>query len=1095
MKNYYKRGINMFLSLLMLFWYCNDAIGQVSTTYTFSQSNGTYTPISGGNVLGVATNDDTGFNALNIGFSFVYDGTAYTQFSAQSNGFIALGATIASSYTPISTGTTNNVIAALAGDLQGNTTTGELRYETIGIAPNRTLVVQWTSYRNWNAAGDDVNFQIRLDETTNLIHVVYGSFTQNATNRTRQVGLRGASNADFNNRTTTTDWTATTAGGTNAANCSLTTEIIPTSGLTFTWEGPPPTPPTPTQDPTPPTCNLGTNIDLAGPPPANVTWYWQTSASGTSMADPYVGPYTVFANGTYYARAYNTVTLAWSYNSSSITVSNFPLATAPPAPTADINPSCAPAGSILSVTAAPVGYEYYWQGTTMGGTDNSLNASATYNATTSGTYYVAAYETATQCWSNTTGLAVTVDTQIPLNPTVTTNVLNICSGASSAMISANALSLTNASLATTQVGGNGCSGGNMFNITTNTNSIILTSLDVTPEVTNTQNVSVYYKTGTYLGSETTAGAWTLIGTYPITGTAGANSNVDIADLTIPASSTYAIYVNYDAQYSSLATTYSNADLTITTGAGLCSLFGGVNAGRTFNGIVHYQIPVAATAAWFDASSGGNLLGTGSPFEVIGTSVLPTAVNGSYSFYAASQLGGCYSAGPELVTVNVADVNAALIPVDATCNALNDGSFTLGTVECGTAPFEYSVNGGAFGPIPTDLTAGTYSVVIRDAGMLLSSPIAVIVAEPSAPLALNATNITYYNATLGWTAQGSESSWTIIYGPTGFDPVTSGITISAVTNPYNLTGVLTANTSYDFYVFADCAPGSDTSAAFTFATDPGFYTYDNQCGPAFVDISTSGTDLGLFDDDEAGVTLPWAWNVNGTTVNTITVGNNGGVLFNTLAGNVGYGAFGTGFFPFAQDLNTAEASGGVFWESVGVAPNRQLIIMWKDLSHYTFPAATDGSTFELIVEESGDVYYVYQDVMFNNVAWDNGADAEIGAITPNGNVVVSTNNATYLSTNACVHLYNELCPNPTNLTSLIFADDAILDWDAGLYGEVDWTLVYGLAGFDPTIAGQAIDTFDLTLTSDASFGGTLTQLTENDVYIYSECAADGLTSPG
>src|SRR3989344_2684617 len=170
-------------------------------------------------------------------------------------------------------------------------------------------------------------------------------------------------------------------------------------------------------------------------------------------------------------------------------------------------------------------------------------------------------------------------------------------------------------------------------------------------------------------------------------------------------------------------------------------------------------------------------------------------------------------------------------------------------------------------------------------------------------------------------------------------------------------------------------------------------------------------------------------------------------------------------------------------------------MWKDLSHYTFPAATDGSTFELIVEESGDVYYVYQDVMFNNVAWDNGADAEIGAITPNGNVVVSTNNATYLSTNACVHLYNELCPNPTNLTSLIFADDAILDWDAGLYGEVDWTLVYGLAGFDPTIAGQAIDTFDLTLTSDASFGGTLTQLTENDVYIYSECAADGLTSPG
>ena len=207
-----------------------------------------------------------------------------------------------------------------------------------------------------------------------------------------------------------------------------------------------------------------------------------------------------------------------------------------------------------------------------------------------------------------------------------------------------------------------------------------------------------------------------------------------------------------------------------------------------------------------------------------------------------------------------------------------------------------------------------------------------------------------------------------------------------------------------------------------------------------------------------------------------------LLFNTLVGNVGYGAFGNGFFPFAQDLNTAEPSGGVFWESVGVAPNRQLIVMWKDLSHYTFPAATDGTTFELIVEESGDVYYVYQDVMFGNPTWDNGADAEIAAITPNGTVTVSTNNATYLASNQCVHLYNELCPNPTGLTSLIFADDAILDWNAGLYGEVDWTVIYGPAGFDPLTSGTTL----LLNSSDASFGGTLTQLTEYDVYIYSEC---------
>ncbi|MFN6076282.1 MAG: T9SS type A sorting domain-containing protein, partial [Fluviicola sp.] len=53
---------------------------------------------------------------------------------------------------------------------------------------------------------------------------------------------------------------------------------------------------------------------------------------------------------------------------------------------------------------------------------------------------------------------------------------------------------------------------------------------------------------------------------------------------------------------------------------------------------------------------------------------------------------------------------------------------------------------------------------------------------------------------------------------------------------------------------------------------------------------------------------------------------------------------------------------------------------------------------------------------------------------------------------------------------------------------------GLEGFDPTIPGQEIGTFNL-VSSDANFGGSLTQLTTYDVYIYSECAADGLTSDG
>jgi len=57
------------------------------------------------------------------------------------------------------------------------------------------------------------------------------------------------------------------------------------------------------------------------------------------------------------------------------------------------------------------------------------------------------------------------------------------------------------------------------------------------------------------------------------------------------------------------------------------------------------------------------------------------------------------------------------------------------------------------------------------------------------------------------------------------------------------------------------------------------------------------------------------------------------------------------------------------------------------------------------------------------------------------------------------------------------------------------LIYGPAGFDPAATpSQAIGTQNL-ITSDASFGNSLTQLTAYDVYIYSECTQDNLVSGG
>ena len=114
-----------------------------------------------------------------------------------------------------------------------------------GIAPYRQWVIQWTRASRYSAVtGDDFSFQLVLNEgggvaTYQTLQAVYGSLTtSNPGSQNAQVGLRGNAATDFNARTTSSNWSATTVAGTNAATCNVTTAVFPTSGLTFTWSPP-----------------------------------------------------------------------------------------------------------------------------------------------------------------------------------------------------------------------------------------------------------------------------------------------------------------------------------------------------------------------------------------------------------------------------------------------------------------------------------------------------------------------------------------------------------------------------------------------------------------------------------------------------------------------------------------------------------------------------------------------------------------------------------------------------------------------------------------------------------------------------------------
>jgi hypothetical protein len=245
------------LAFVLFTW---QSHAQVATFYGFSQSSGTYTEITGGTVLATATAsnslDDEVYTVTGLPFTFTFNGTGYTGFRASTNGFITFGSTAPATnlYSPISSTTTYaGAVSAFGGDLNAmfnlGGRTGEVRWETIGAAPNRTVVVQWKNFRPaYGTSTSNVgfmNFQVHLLEGSNNVRIVYGpsGMAVGTTNisGTRQVGLRGAGSTDFNNRTNSTSvsFGSSTAGTSNFASqaysVTTTTPGMPANGLTYTW--------------------------------------------------------------------------------------------------------------------------------------------------------------------------------------------------------------------------------------------------------------------------------------------------------------------------------------------------------------------------------------------------------------------------------------------------------------------------------------------------------------------------------------------------------------------------------------------------------------------------------------------------------------------------------------------------------------------------------------------------------------------------------------------------------------------------------------------------------------------------------------------
>ncbi|MXN93350.1 hypothetical protein GR160_19170, partial [Flavobacterium sp. Sd200] len=260
-----------FTYLLILLGTCSFAQIQ---NYNFSQTTSTYQVLADPTIIATPT-ALTGTNSIDdnvytlpantIPFNFSINGNSYTSLNIYANGFVTFGSVATNNSYPISSSTTYNaVVSAMAADLHAlynvNGLTGDISYKVLGTAPNREFVVQWKHFRpylNSTLATTywDWNFQIRLKED-NTISIIYDiQNTGTPSSSTVEVGLRGSSSSDYNNRlgngVANSNWTTSSAGTSSSSKITTNTTTVPASGLTYNW-----TPPSPCTVPTAQPSNL-----------------------------------------------------------------------------------------------------------------------------------------------------------------------------------------------------------------------------------------------------------------------------------------------------------------------------------------------------------------------------------------------------------------------------------------------------------------------------------------------------------------------------------------------------------------------------------------------------------------------------------------------------------------------------------------------------------------------------------------------------------------------------------------------------------------------------------------------------------------------
>ncbi|MBS1583516.1 MAG: fibronectin type III domain-containing protein [Bacteroidetes bacterium] len=210
------------------------ATAQTVSQYLFLETTEAYTPLAGG-TNSSATGDDGSQDNINIGFNFTYNGTVYSTFSINTNGWIRLGGAIPGSPWVNSLGSTSYPAAIAPFWDDNHRNAGTISYSTTGSPGSQVLTVDWNnvSIGGGGSTGGSASYQLRLHETTNAIDFVYGPTMTEAGGLSASIGLNGTPGTTY--LSVTPGATSTVSSSTANNSISSTANIV---GKRYTFTPP-----------------------------------------------------------------------------------------------------------------------------------------------------------------------------------------------------------------------------------------------------------------------------------------------------------------------------------------------------------------------------------------------------------------------------------------------------------------------------------------------------------------------------------------------------------------------------------------------------------------------------------------------------------------------------------------------------------------------------------------------------------------------------------------------------------------------------------------------------------------------------------------